>query len=55
MSKREAAVDIISIAQQAKPKLMGQIDDFRAQFTAWSSLAKIKPSKPEDSFVGIIP
>jgi hypothetical protein len=41
------------MAQQAKPKLMGQIDDLRAQFTAWSSLAKIKPSKPEDSLVGI--
>jgi len=32
---------------------MGQIDDLRAQFTAWSSLVKIKPSNPEDSFVGM--
>jgi hypothetical protein len=25
----------------------------RAQFTAWSSFAKIKPSNPDDSFVGM--
>ena len=30
-SKREAKVAIISIAQQARPKVTGQIDDFLAQ------------------------
>src|ERR1700741_3594833 len=30
-SKREAKVAIISIAQQASPKVTGQIDDLRAQ------------------------
>src|ERR671926_1855168 len=30
-SKREANVAIISIAQHARPKVTGQIDDFRAQ------------------------
>jgi hypothetical protein len=46
-------VDIISMAQHARPKLMGQIEDLRAQFTAWSSLAKIKPSNPDASSVGM--
>src|SRR5437588_13052314 len=49
MSKRDADMDIISMAQQAKPKLMGQSDDLRAQFTAWSSLVKIRPSNPDES------
>src|SRR5919201_2235362 len=31
MSKREALVAIISMAQQARPKVTGQIDDSRAQ------------------------
>src|SRR5208283_3555930 len=53
ISKREAPVDIISMAQHARPKLIGQIEDLRAQFTAWSSLVKSNPSKPEDSFVSI--
>src|SRR5439155_2112344 len=44
MSKRDADMDIISMAQQARPKLMGQRDDLRAQFTDWSSLVKIRPS-----------
>src|SRR5207245_7159256 len=45
-----ADMDIISMAQQARPKLMGHSDDLRAQFTAWSSLVKIRPSKPVASF-----
>src|SRR3989442_5676625 len=51
MSKRDADMDIISMAQQARPKLMGQRDDLRAQFTAWSSLVKIRPSTPIASLV----
>ena len=31
MSKRAAELAIISIAQQARPKVSGQIDDLRAQ------------------------
>src|SRR3990167_1591270 len=46
MSKRLALIDIISMAQQARPKLIGQIDDFRAQFTALSSWANMIPSQP---------
>src|SRR4051812_37994977 len=33
MSKREAPVAIISISQQARPKVIGQIADLRAQLT----------------------
>src|SRR6185369_12346878 len=33
ISKREAPVAIISIAQQASPKVIGQIADLRAQLT----------------------
>src|SRR2546422_11653660 len=50
MSKRDADMDIISMAQQARPKLMGQSDYLRAQFTAWSSLVKIRLSKPVATF-----
>src|SRR6185503_14536730 len=35
-SKREANVAIISIAQQARPKVTGQIEDFRAQLKIFS-------------------
>jgi hypothetical protein len=35
---------IISMAQQAKPKVIGQMDDFRAQFT---SLSKVVVTTPE--------
>jgi len=35
-SKREAKVAIISIAQQARPNVTGQIDDFRAQLKTFS-------------------
>src|SRR5262249_6336447 len=43
-SKRAAAMDIISMAQQAKPKPRGQIELLRAQFTALSSVVKMMPS-----------
>src|SRR5215475_3235881 len=35
-SKREAKVAIISMAQQASPKVTGQIDDLRAQLKIFS-------------------
>jgi hypothetical protein len=34
ISKREALIDIISMAQQARPKVMGQMEFLRAQLTA---------------------
>src|SRR5713101_3493109 len=37
-------MDIISIAQQARPNPSGQIELLRAQFTALSSVVKIMPS-----------
>ena len=43
-SNREAAMDIISIAQQASPNPSGQMELLRAQFTALSSCVKIMPS-----------
>src|SRR5579862_7468831 len=43
-SKRAAAMDIISMAQQARPKPRGQMELLRAQFTALSSVVKIMPS-----------
>src|SRR5690349_4624209 len=43
-SKREAAKHIISMAQQASPKDMGQMELRRAQFTRRSSWAKRMPS-----------
>ncbi len=43
-SKREAPVDIISIAQQAKPKVMGQMEVLRAQLMALSSVVVMTPS-----------
>jgi hypothetical protein len=43
-SNRAAAIDIISIAQHANPNPSGQIELFRAQFTALSSVVKIIPS-----------
>src|SRR5271170_5889324 len=43
-SKRAAAIDIISIAQQARPKPSGQMELRRAQFTALSSVVKMMPS-----------
>src|SRR5579871_3706210 len=44
ISNREALIDIISIAQQAKPNDMGQMEFLRAQLMAWSSLANSTPS-----------
>src|SRR5580704_10965046 len=43
-SKRAAAMDIISIAQQARPNPRGQMELRRAQFTALSSVVKMMPS-----------
>src|SRR5260370_20207997 len=43
-SKRAADMDIISMAQQAKPKLSGQMELLRDQFTALSSVVKMMPS-----------
>src|SRR5581483_10741692 len=53
MSKRDALIDIISIAQHARPKLIGHSDDLRAQLIAWSSEATITPSVPRPLFVSI--
>src|SRR5947209_9207152 len=44
ISKRDAPIDIISIAQHAKPKVMGQIEFFRIQFTAESIAVSTTPS-----------
>src|SRR3989442_10446665 len=49
MSKREADIDIISMAQHARPKLMGHNEHLRAQFTALSSSVKTRPSNPPPS------
>src|SRR5580704_6789127 len=43
-SKREAAMDIISMAQQASPNPSGQREFLRAQLTALSSWVKRMPS-----------
>src|SRR5689334_3918023 len=43
-SKRAAAIDIISMAQQARPNPRGQMELRRAQFTALSSVVKMMPS-----------
>ena len=44
MSNREALIDIISMAQQANPKDIGQIEFLRAQLTAASSVVITMPS-----------
>src|SRR5215813_1482340 len=44
ISKRDAPIDIISIAQQARPKVIGQMEFLRTQFTTLSSEARITPS-----------
>ncbi len=44
MSKREAPIDIISIAQQARPKAIGQMELLRIQFTAESRVVRTMPS-----------
>src|SRR5439155_1888385 len=43
-SNRAAAMDIISMAQQARPNASGQMELLRAQFTALSSCVKMMPS-----------
>src|SRR5262249_44115012 len=43
ISQRPADMDIISMAQQAKPKLIGQMELRRAQLTTKSSQGKRKP------------
>src|ERR1039457_6296219 len=45
MSNRDALIDIISIAQHAKPNDMGQIEFLRAQFTALSKVVSTRPSE----------
>src|SRR6267378_5538230 len=44
MSKREAPIDIISIAQQARPNVIGQMELLRIQLTAESSVVNTTPS-----------
>src|ERR1041384_2973734 len=44
ISNRDALIDIISMAQQASPKLIGQIEFLRAQLTALSRLVRTIPS-----------
>src|SRR5271165_1723119 len=44
MSKREAPIDIISIAQHANPKVIGQIEFLRIQFTVLSRVVSTTPS-----------
>src|SRR5271165_3772812 len=44
MSKRDAPMDIISMAQQARPKVIGQIEFLRTQFTTASIEAITMPS-----------
>src|SRR5215469_17285382 len=44
ISKREAPIDIISMAQQARPKVMGQIELLRIQFRAESKVVRMTPS-----------
>src|SRR3954468_5453304 len=47
MSYRDALIDIISMAQQARPNDMGQMEFLRAQLIAWSSLVSTIPSPAE--------
>src|SRR5882672_8856103 len=51
-SKRAADMDIISIAQQARPKLSGQMELLRAQFTALSSLVSVA-CLPSEVLMGV--
>src|ERR1035441_10252422 len=44
ISKREAPIDIISMAQQARPNVMGQMELFRIQLTAESMVVRMSPS-----------
>src|SRR5580658_330461 len=49
ISNRDADIDIISIAQQAKPKLIGQMEFLRAQLTACPSVVNTMPSDRADA------
>src|ERR1700738_797585 len=44
ISKREAPMDIISMAQQARPKLIVQMEFLRIQLMAWSRVVRTTPS-----------
>src|SRR5438105_228313 len=44
ISKREAPMAIISMAQQARPNVMGQMELLRTQFTALSNVVRMRPS-----------
>src|ERR1700691_4251021 len=44
ISNRAAPIDIISMAQQARPNVMGQIELLRIQLTAESSVVRTRPS-----------
>src|SRR5205807_4663689 len=44
ISNREAPIDIISIAQQASPNVIGQIEFLRIQLAAESSVVSTTPS-----------
>src|SRR5580698_6115273 len=44
ISKRDAPIDIISIAQQANPNVIGQIELLRIQLTASPSVVNTNPS-----------
>jgi len=44
MSKREPIIDIISMAQQARPKLIGQMAFLRPQLTTLPSVVITKDS-----------
>src|SRR6202790_614782 len=44
ISKRDAPMDIISIAQHAKPNVMGQMEFLRIQLTALSIVVSTTPS-----------
>src|SRR5664279_4756009 len=44
MSNRDALIDIISMAQQANPNVIGQMEFFLAQFTALSRVVNRIPS-----------
>src|SRR5207248_3946881 len=44
ISKRDAPIDIISMAQQARPKVIGQIEFFRIQLITLSTVVSTTPS-----------
>src|SRR5215813_7403589 len=44
MSKRDAPMDIISMAQQARPNVIGQMEFLRIQLTALSRVVRTTPS-----------